>query len=84
MRMTRPMTDNKDATVQGAVKHLVCSQCNDGVRVARFGDQANLVCHCTHVDGDLDAVPINEMALLPDPWSYETNGKAATEEESDQ
>lgn len=73
-----------DDLLTDEIKHLVCSACNDGPRVARFGDVAKLVCHCTHVDGDLDPVTINEMAILPDPWSYETNGQADSAGVSDQ
>ena len=74
------MTDGGVDRPRDEIQHLVCSACNDGPRVARFGEVAKLVCHCTHVDGYLEPVPINEMAVLPDPWSYGTNGQTATEE----
>lgn len=56
------------------ISHLVCSGCGGNPGVARFDGEARLVCHCTHVDGDLEPVPVNDMAILPDPWEFVSNG----------
>ena len=42
-------------------------------------DRAEVVCHCSHDDGPIDAVPlINSMAILPEPWEYVANGGGET------
>lgn len=52
------------------VTHLRCDECVHIVNVARFDGVAKLVCHCTHVDGEIDPVPLNEMEILPDRWDW--------------
>jgi hypothetical protein len=54
----------------GAVEQLVCTRCDTNPTVARREDRGSLVCQCTHEDGPLDAIPVNEMAVLPEPWEF--------------
>lgn len=56
------------------VEHLRCEECVYVVNVSRFDGVAKLVCHCTHVDGEIDPVPVNEMEILPDRWEWVTDG----------
>jgi hypothetical protein len=58
------------------VSHLRCEQCNDRVGVARLDGVAHLVCHCTHVDGDLEPVTLEgpaEMVCIRPPWEFVEN-----------
>jgi hypothetical protein len=59
------------------VTHLHCTQCNDRVGVARLDSVAHLVCHCTHVDGDLKPVKLEgpaAMIRIREPWAFLENG----------
>lgn len=58
-----------------AVEHLYCGGCKDNVTVARFDGVAKVVCHCTHVDSDVDPVPLDDFAELPDRWHYGPQGR---------
>ena len=69
------MSDDLD----GEVEHLVCTRCDDNPTIAMRDDRAEVVCHCSHDDGPIDAVPlINSMAILPEPWEYVANGGGET------
>ena len=53
------------------VEHLYCNQCDDRVGVARLDNVAHLVCHCTHVDGDIRPVELEGPAAMirtPEEW----------------
>ena len=52
------------------VEHLVCIGYDDHPTVVRLDDEAHLVCHCSHVDGELDPMPLGEMELMPDLWTF--------------
>lgn len=60
------------------VEHLRCQGCDTNPTVARIDGSAVLVCHCTHVDGDLEPVSIAGFAGLPTRWTYERAGGPAT------
>lgn len=64
------ITDGGVEQNDGEVEHLVCTQCDDNPTIARRNGRATVIFHCTHDDGPLDGVPLNSMALLPDPWEY--------------
>lgn len=51
-------------------QHLVCSECDDNVTVARTDSQARLVCHCTHVDGPIDPTELSPVVVTPDRWRW--------------
>lgn len=68
-----PPTDDYGAVVQ----HLVCTRCDDNPTVARLDDEAHLVCHCSHVGGEIDPMPIGEMELIPDRWTFLKAGATA-------
>ena len=55
---------------EAAVEDLVCTACDTNPTIARRDGRATIVCHCSHDDGPLNGVPLNSMALLPDPWEY--------------
>lgn len=56
------------------VEHLRCDACTYVISTARFDGVAKLVCNCTHVDGEVDPVDVDEMAVLPDCWEWVQNG----------
>lgn len=64
------------------VVHLCCSECDDNVTVAQLDDEPHLVCHCTHVDGEIDPVWLYN-AGLPSRWSWVSEGVSPVPEESD-
>lgn len=52
------------------VEHLICSGCDSHPTAARVDGDLELVCHCTHVDSDVDAVPITGNSMPPDRWEF--------------
>lgn len=66
------MSDQKPA-----VEHLCCTRCKDNVTVARFDGVAKVVCHCTHVDSEVDPVPLDDLAELPSDWEFVGPGGAS-------
>ena len=50
--------------------HLRCTACASNVTIARLNTVAHAVCHCTHVGGGIDPVPLGQMATLPDRWEW--------------
>lgn len=56
--------------------HLRCTACRSNPTIARLGSEAHVVCHCTHVDGELDPLPVEGAAPLPEPWEFVPHGGA--------
>lgn len=50
--------------------HLRCSECVYCPTVARINGVAKIVCHCTHTDGEIEPVEVDDMAILPDRWEF--------------
>lgn len=59
-------------------QHLVCTQCDSNVTIARLPDEdgPRLVCHCTHADSDMLPVGVTAMAVLPNAWEYQEHGRS--------
>jgi hypothetical protein len=55
--------------------HLRCAGCVVCPTVARIDGVAKLVCHCTHVDGEIEPVDLDAMEVLPDRWEFVPHGK---------
>ena len=55
------------------VHHLACTGSDDNVTVAMIGGNEMFVCHCTHVDGEIDPVMIHGFEELADRWEWVTN-----------
>ena len=51
-------------------QHLYCHRCKSNPTVARLGGAAVIVCHCTHVDGEIGPLELDEMSVLPDRWEF--------------
>jgi hypothetical protein len=60
------------------LEHLFCTECEAHPTVARIDGWNSVVCHCTHVDGDLDARPLHKMGMLPEPWEFRETGGEET------
>lgn len=71
---------HKEASAGGATteEHLVCGRCSVIVNVCRLDGVAHLVCHCTHVDGEIAPVEVYQTAALPDRWEWRQNGRKAS------
>lgn len=67
----------------GVVGFLKCEDCGFNITVAFFEGEWQLVCDCTHVDGDKDAVvvmpPSDHLVEgeneFPEEWELEHDGK---------
>ena len=51
-------------------QHLYCRRCKANPSVARLGGAAVIVCHCTHVDGEIGPLELDEMSVLSDRWDF--------------
>ena len=58
-----------------APTHLWCRACSSNVTIARLNTVAHAVCHCTHVGGEIDPVPLGQMAITPDRWEWVRQGE---------
>jgi len=58
------------------IEHLWCTACAQSITVARIDGEVALVCHCTHVDGEIDAVSTEETDPAPDRWQWEPEAEA--------
>lgn len=56
------------------VAHLQCSGCDSNPSVALIDGNEVLVCHCTHVDSQIDPVQIHGFDSLPEPWEFVESG----------
>jgi len=66
-------------------QHLYCTECEARVGVARLDRVAHLVCHCTHVDGDLRPVTLKGPGVMVrqrDRWEYRPHGGRDTDKEN--
>lgn len=59
-----------------AIEHLRCRACDHNISVARIRGDVALVCHCTHVDGEIDSVSTEETDSAPDRWKWIKEGAA--------
>lgn len=50
--------------------HLRCTACKYLPTVAQIGGNEHLVCHCTHVDGEIDPVQLHGFDTMPDRWEW--------------
>jgi len=57
-----------------SIEHLRCDECVYVVNISRFNGVPKLVCHCTHADGEIEPVDVDEMAVLPDRWEWIPGG----------
>lgn len=56
------------------VEHLRCTSCETNPSYALINGEGHLVCHCTHVDGSIDPLPIHGFETKPDEWQFEMTG----------
>lgn len=62
-------------------EHLVCQTCEANPTVARLDGKARLVCHCTHVGGEIDPWPIHGFEAYPERWEWVGQGVREVEAE---
>jgi len=76
--MTRRKSDNTRTARTGRTEttHLYCNQCESNATIARIRSKAQIVCHCTHIDGTIRPRNLNHMANLPDEWEFVEQGGA--------
>lgn len=65
------MTQNSDRGDTG-LHHLYCEGCESNPTYAQIGGDECLICHCTHVDGELDPLPVHGFDTMPDCWEFKT------------
>jgi len=51
--------------------HLRCETCDDRVGVALLDEGKRLVCHCTHVDGEIAPHDPHGFDPIPSRWEYQ-------------
>lgn len=63
-----------EAAVETDVRHLWCKGCDEQPTYALIDGNGVLVCHCTHVDGELEPVQVHGFHGHPSRWEYRRTG----------
>lgn len=69
--VTRTMSEGITTPDWSSEWHLRCNQCNTNPTIALDDNGTEfIVCHCTHVDGTIEPVPLEMLFERPDVWEW--------------
>lgn len=68
-----------DTDYENGLHHLFCNGCEINPSYALKDGNEVLVCHCTHVDGEIDPLQVHSFESLPEPWEFKTEVKAVAD-----